>query len=178
MLPNTTTEKNSVSLPLKLFQAVLRIREVYPGFEFFQPGSRDKKIPDSGSGSASKNLGIFNPKNCFSSLGNMIRDDHPESGSWILPIPDPGSRGQKGTGSRIRIRNSWFQVWRYLPVAAANDGSFGQPPDRPHNSIVFHTLILGGGGGGEGFHRFPAALSAPLLSFRLLSLIHELLNIF
>jgi hypothetical protein len=22
------------------------------------------------------------------------------------PIPDPGSRGQKGTGSRIRIRNT------------------------------------------------------------------------
>jgi hypothetical protein len=24
----------------------------------------------------------------------------------FLPIPDPGSRGQKGTGSRIRIRNT------------------------------------------------------------------------
>ncbi len=24
----------------------------------------------------------------------------------IKPIPDPGSRGQKGTGSRIRIRNT------------------------------------------------------------------------
>jgi hypothetical protein len=24
----------------------------------------------------------------------------------FLPIPDPGSRGQKGTGSRIRIRNN------------------------------------------------------------------------
>ena len=27
------------------------------------------------------------------------------SGIRIKPIPDPGSRGQKGTGSRIRIRN-------------------------------------------------------------------------
>jgi hypothetical protein len=26
--------------------------------------------------------------------------------SDFLPIPDPGSRGQKGTGSRIRIRNT------------------------------------------------------------------------
>ncbi len=25
---------------------------------------------------------------------------------WKKPIPDPGSRGQKGTGSRIRIRNT------------------------------------------------------------------------
>jgi hypothetical protein len=24
----------------------------------------------------------------------------------LLPIPDPGSRGQKGTGSRIRIRHT------------------------------------------------------------------------
>ncbi len=42
-------------------------------------------------------------------------------GSWIRkkPIEDPGSRGQKGTGSRIRIRNTaydqgsfvrWYQV--------------------------------------------------------------------
>jgi hypothetical protein len=29
-----------------------------------------------------------------------------ESGIRIKPIPDPGSRGQKGTGSRIRIRNT------------------------------------------------------------------------
>jgi hypothetical protein len=38
-----------------------------------------------------------------------IRDPgKPHSGSRIRekPIPDPGSRGQKGTGSRIRIRNT------------------------------------------------------------------------
>ncbi len=28
------------------------------------------------------------------------------SGIREKPIPDPGSRGQKGTGSRIRIRNT------------------------------------------------------------------------
>jgi hypothetical protein len=33
-----------------------------------------------------------------------IRD--PRSGIRKKPIPDPGSRGQKGTGSRIRIRNT------------------------------------------------------------------------
>jgi hypothetical protein len=41
----------------------------------------------------------------------MIRVVHPRSGSLIrilifLLIPEPGSRGPKGTGSRIRIRNT------------------------------------------------------------------------
>jgi hypothetical protein len=59
-----------------------------PGSEFFHPGFRIKKD----SGSASKNLRIFNPKNCFKALGNMIR---------ILSFyrTQPVSRGQKGTGS-------------------------------------------------------------------------------
>jgi hypothetical protein len=30
----------------------------------------------------------------------------PGSGKNLFRIPDPGSRGQKGTGSRIRIRNT------------------------------------------------------------------------
>jgi hypothetical protein len=30
----------------------------------------------------------------------------PRSGIRKKPIPDPGSRGQNGTGSRIRIRNT------------------------------------------------------------------------
>ncbi len=30
----------------------------------------------------------------------------PDPDCWLSPIPDPGSRGQKGTQSRIRIRNS------------------------------------------------------------------------
>ncbi len=37
-------------------------------------------------------------------LGSGIRD--PGSGKNLFRIPDPGSRGQKGTGSRIRIRNT------------------------------------------------------------------------
>jgi hypothetical protein len=36
--------------------------------------------------------------------GPGIRDSGPEIRK--KPIPDPGSRGQKGTGSRIRIRNT------------------------------------------------------------------------
>jgi hypothetical protein len=32
----------------------------------------------------------------------MIRDVHSDPNLDFLPIPDPGSRGQKGTGSWIR----------------------------------------------------------------------------
>ncbi len=39
-------------------------------------------------------FGIWDP-------GSEIRDK---------PIPDPGSRGQKGTGSRIRIRNTVIKI--------------------------------------------------------------------
>jgi hypothetical protein len=72
--------------------------------------SRIQGQKDSIRGFTSKNfsLSIFNPKNCFESLGNMIRDDHPGSGSRIrilIFFTHPGSRVpgfKKGTGSRIR----------------------------------------------------------------------------
>ncbi len=48
----------------------------------------------------------------------------PGSGKNLFRIPDPGSRGQKGTGSRIRIRNTVFSTalqflgeqWGWLPM--------------------------------------------------------------
>ncbi len=68
-------------------------------------------IPDPNffdPGSASKNLSILTQK-IVSKLSEIwawlyIPDPDPD----FLPIPDPGSRGQKGTGSRIRIRNTDF----------------------------------------------------------------------
>jgi hypothetical protein len=60
-------------------------------------------------------LELFTPKivSKFSKIwvwdpGSEIRDP----GCWIRkkPIPDPGSRGQKGTGSRIRIRNTEIDI--------------------------------------------------------------------
>ncbi len=45
------------------------------------------------------------PQKIFSMLSNIWVWD-PRSGIRKKPIPDPGSRGQKGTGSRIRIRNT------------------------------------------------------------------------
>jgi hypothetical protein len=45
----------------------------------------------------------------------------PGSGIRKKPIPDPGSRGQKGTGSRIRIRNTGGQYieifWKKYSLA-------------------------------------------------------------
>jgi hypothetical protein len=64
-----------ILLSLLICEPLLRIRDVYPGSEFFYPGSGVKKIPDPGSGSASKNLKYFQPKN-FLAFG-------------FFPIPDP-----------------------------------------------------------------------------------------
>jgi hypothetical protein len=41
-----------------------------------------------------------------SSSKNALGIRDPGSGKKPFRIPDPGSRGQKGTGSRIRIRNT------------------------------------------------------------------------
>ncbi len=71
----------------------------HSGSDFFP-----SRIPDPNflyPGSASKNLSILAQKNGFQALGNTILVVHP--GSRILfTHPDSGSRGQKGTGSRIR----------------------------------------------------------------------------
>ncbi len=60
-------------------------------------------------GSTSKNLIILTQKKWFLSsrkydpgCSSRISDPDPD----FLPIPNPGSRGQKGTGSRIRVRNT------------------------------------------------------------------------
>jgi hypothetical protein len=83
-----------------------------PNFSIPDPGSKVKKIP--GSASASKNLSILTQKLFLSSL--MIWDVHPGSGSWIRilnfcpsQIPDPGSRGQKGTRSQIPVYRISFR---------------------------------------------------------------------
>jgi hypothetical protein len=45
-------------------------------------------------------------KKCFKLSEIMVG-----SGIRKKPIPDPGSGGQKGTGSRIRIRNTGIKIW-------------------------------------------------------------------
>ncbi len=79
--PSTGTATGRSSFPSKQYRGSGMF---IPDPTFFHPET--VSIPDPGS--ASKNLSILTPKN------------------WFLPIPDPGSRVQKGTGSRIRIRNT------------------------------------------------------------------------
>ncbi len=95
---------------------VLRIRDVYPGSEFFHPKttkSRVKKNPDPGSGTASKNLSILTQKLFLSSrkynrgCSSRIRI------LFFLPIPDPGVTKAPDSGSRIRIRNTGFKGDRF-----------------------------------------------------------------
>jgi hypothetical protein len=74
---------------------VSRIRDVYPGSEFFPFRIRIKEFKYS------------NPK-WFQALGNMIRVVYPGYGFWFFT--HPGSRGQQSTGSRIRILNTVTQV--------------------------------------------------------------------
>jgi hypothetical protein len=54
-----------------------------------------------------KNLSLSSQK-----YGFGIRD--PRTGIRKKPIPDPGPRGQKGTGSRIRICNTGFLTFYFL----------------------------------------------------------------
>ncbi len=58
-------------------------------------------------GQISKNYGTFYPKSCHQALKNMSLG----SGIRNKPIPYPGSKGQKGTGSRIRIPDPDPQHW-------------------------------------------------------------------
>ncbi len=60
----------------------------------------------------------------------------PGSGPDYLHIPDPGSRGQKGTGSRIRIRNTGyidvqeFHLWIRILKTAGQGHDPGVPGRR------------------------------------------------
>jgi hypothetical protein len=71
-----------------------------------------------------KEFKYFNLKICHQALGNMTRDIHPGSGSWLFT--HPGSSGQRGTGSRIQIRNTGI----YEPVTSVIDVS------------LFHCIFL------------------------------------
>jgi hypothetical protein len=84
---------------------VLRIRDVfipYPGFEFFHPGSRVKKISDP---DPHYRIYAFLTQKTVSKLSEKLFGMFiPDPRSGFFP-PDPGFMGQKSTGSRIRIRN-------------------------------------------------------------------------
>ncbi len=68
-----------------------------PGYEFFHPGSRVKKISDPGSGSASKKLSMLNPKKYF--LSSRKCDPTCSSRIRILIFYPSRIQGSKGPGS-------------------------------------------------------------------------------
>jgi hypothetical protein len=104
--------RKGVCLPLRPEggeQSVLRIWDVYSGSWIRIFSCRTQGLKDLGSGTASKNLSIFNPKNCFKVLGNMIRDIHPRSGfpPPLIRIPDPGVKKAPNPGSGSATPESW-----------------------------------------------------------------------
>ncbi len=76
-----------------------------PNFSTPDPGSRIETRKNPGSGSATKNLSIFNLTHKSFTKLSEARDFHPGS-SFFLPIRDPGSGGPKSTGSQIRNTGS------------------------------------------------------------------------
>jgi hypothetical protein len=91
----------------------MRIRDVYPGSEFFPSRIQIYSIPDPGSkffptGSRIhiKEFKYFNPKKMVSEhseiwSGLLIPD--PDPGSWSWLYTHPGSRAQKGTGRNTAV---------------------------------------------------------------------------
>ncbi len=104
-------------------QPVLRIRDILsriPDPNFFHPGSRIQGKKDSGSGSTSKNLSVFNSKNRYFASSrkydpgclSRIRIADPDLD--FSPIPDPGSRpSYPGSGSATLWQRFylWFSSW-------------------------------------------------------------------
>ncbi len=76
-----------------------------PNPNVFYPGSEFFSIPDPGS----KILSIFTQENGFLALGIWSGLFIPDRDPGFLSTPEPGSRGQKGTGSRIRNTADGYQ---------------------------------------------------------------------
>jgi hypothetical protein len=116
-------------------QAVWLIRDVYPGSDFFPSRIPDPNFFHPGFRILIKEFKYFYPKKWFLSSrkydpGCSSRICIPDSDPDFLPIPDPGSRGQKGTGSRIRIRNTG---WNYV-----------SPPSSPASECISPLGLKGG----------------------------------
>jgi hypothetical protein len=65
------------------------------------------------------------------------------SGIRKKPIPNRGSRGQKGTGSRIRIRNTAFRASFRLP-SRCHVTSHQTDPLRRHESTIVTVYSTSG----------------------------------
>jgi hypothetical protein len=101
------------------------------------PRSRVKKIPDPGSGSASKNLRIFYPDSRKNDLGcsSMIPD--PDFFPSRIPDPDPGVK-KAPDGSRIRIRNTAHKCQAIQKVYKLTLTFFLFQPEKSVNFLPLH----------------------------------------
>ncbi len=91
-------------LQLKYSRPVLRARDVYPGSEFFHPGSRVKKIPDPGSQTRIhiKKIEVFVTHTIVSKLSAIwsgMSSRIPILIFYPFWISGPGTRDLKGTVS-------------------------------------------------------------------------------
>ncbi len=87
---------------------------MFPGSDLFPSRIPDPNCHRPGSRIRIEEFKYFNPKNRFLSSRKYdpgCSSRIPDPDADFLPIPDPGSRSQKGTGSRIRIRNTgWIDI--------------------------------------------------------------------
>ncbi len=95
-----------------MLASVLRIRDVYPGSDFFPSRIRTVSIPDPGS--SSKNLSILTPKKSKKMVSKLKQIWSglfiPDPDADFLPsrIPDPGVKKapNPGSGSATLVRVS------------------------------------------------------------------------
>jgi hypothetical protein len=95
-----------------------------PNFSIPDTASRVKKIPDPGSASASKNLNMCNPKNCFYARdGKMSWDPGLDPDFFLYRISDPRVKQEPEPGSGTLHKTVKYkegsggsvQVIRYRP---------------------------------------------------------------
>ncbi len=123
-----------------------------PNFSTPDPGSKRFRIPDPGSASRNTGISVFNPKKCFSAIGNMISDVHPRiripiPGSWFLPIPDPGVKKAPDPVSKTPTSCIGHQIYRNkwnhtrVDVAEVHQGQIqgGQKTVGRHARRVTHV---------------------------------------
>ncbi len=122
------------------------------GSVMFIPGARIRSFSTSDPGSKifpDQDLHQTQAKNLF--LSSLNQDPDPESGTWFFT--HPGSRAQKGTGSRIRICNTaghsegiWsvfksnlLRLRTYVPLYKANDLEMNKFKQKSTFSGNYHT---------------------------------------
>jgi hypothetical protein len=110
----------------------LRIRDVYPGSDFFHPGSRIRTVSIPDPGSASNNLGILyilTQKNGFYAVEKLSGLFIPDPG--VKKAPDPGSGSATLEYKSIRNRNlsGWSSSSGMERQDELKSGSSSSPPN-------------------------------------------------